>query len=605
MPVTTSYPGVYIEELPNLNHSVTPAPTSVTVFVGYTHPFKTKSFGVATEIFGFADYQANFGGFFDLDDWLPDYMGNAVNQFFQNGGTDAWVVGLQATGFVNAAGTPVDGDGNPTVDAQGNPVVDAQGNPLAQAELKPATIEFDMTGAGAAAGSGTVTLTAREPGGADPKDANNSTGSGTLTKIQILNRKQSDPAVKNFDIADVIITRGNRVETYRAMSAANIAQALGTVDNPVSQLVTVSIADGGTPASFPESASGPKGPNNELPVKGNLVYPALPPQSTAATLVNPTADYGAVFQDGASLDVDVKIFNLMLLPGISPVDAAQSAVLSDALSYCEKKRAFFIMDAPPNATTNAVGPQPTAQPLGTPAAVTMDNFWNGHTNQAAPPVSTNGAIYFPYLQTVNPVSGKPMTSPPSGFVAGIFAKEDLGWSVGKAPAGLETTLQGTTGVVPWGRMTDMQQGVLNKDGVNCLREFPGLGRPVVFGARTLVSSNTAYQQWKYVPVRRTALFLEQSLYGSLGWAVFQPNAQPLWDALAQTVEAFMLTLFRQGNYFQGTTPSEAFLVKCDSTTTTQADIDNGIVNILVGFAPLKPAEFVVIQIAQLAGQTQT
>ena len=178
-------------------------------------------------------------------------------------------------------------------------------------------------------------------------------------------------------------------------------------------------------------------------------------------------------------------------------------------------------------------------------------------------------------------------------------------SVGKAPAGLETTLLGTTGVVPWGRMTDMQQGVLNLDGVNCLREFPGLGPPVVFGARTLVSSNTAFQQWKYVPVRRTALFIEQSLYGSLGWAVFQPNDTPLWNALTQEVEAFMLTLFRQGSYFQGSTPTDAFLVQCDSATTTPTDQQNGVVNILVGFAPLKPAEFVVIQITQLAGQSQT
>jgi phage tail sheath protein FI len=334
----------------------------------------------------------------------------------------------------------------------------------------------------------------------------------------------------------------------------------------------------------------------------------MPPPSTddpttgqkGATLFNPGTDYGNVFLDGASLDVDVKIFNLMLLPGVSPVDQAQSAVLSDALAYCEKKRAFFIMDAPPNATTTAVSPAPTGLPLGTPGRDTMHDLWENQT----PPVSPNGAIYFPYLQAVNPLTG-PVNSPPSGFVAGIYAKEDLNWSVGKAPAGLETTILGAPGgVVPWGRMTDPQQGTLNTDGVNCLREFSGIGT-VVFGARTLVSANPAFQQWKYIPVRRTALFLEQSLYGSLGWAVFQPNAQPLWDALTQEVEAFMLTLFRQGNYFQGAKPSDAFLVKCDSTTTPQTDIDNGIVNILVGFAPLKPAEFVVIQIAQLAGQTQS
>ena len=578
MPVSPTYPGIYIEELPSLTHSVTPAPTSVTVFVGYTHPFKTKKFNKAVEIFSFTDYQAEFGGYFDLDGWLPDYTGNAVNQFFQNGGADAWVVGLQATEFVDSSGA-------------------------AAGTLSAATLVIDMTGPGAGAGSGEVTLTAREPGGAIPGGTD---VSGTPTSVQIINLRPSKTGDANLDVADIIIIHGTTVETYRGVAAADILTVLGS-----SQLVTAAPvpANATPPAVFPS-----------LPPPGqNLAYaaalppppaPAAPPATgwTGTTLFNPAVDFQNVFQSGASLDVDVKIFNLMLLPGVSPVNNEQSAVLSQALVFCEGKRAFFIMDAPPNATTtDVIQPTQGQLPLGAPAAVTMDDFWNGRTSQAQPPVSPNGAIYFPYLEITNPVNPtQTLYSPPSGFVAGIFAKEDLNYSVGKAPAGLETGLQGTSGVVPWGRMTDMQQGTLNKrDGVNCLREFPGLGPPVVFGARTLVADNTAYQQWMYVPVRRTALFLEQSLYASLGWAVFQPNSQPLWDALTQEVEAFMMSLFRQGNYFQGTTPTDAFLVQCDSNTTTQQDIDNGVVNILVGFAPLKPAEFVIIQITQLAGQAQT
>lgn len=570
MPVTPSYPGVYIEELPNLSHSVTAAPTSVTVFVGYTHPFLTNPdiFGTPVEIFSFGDYQASFGGFFDLNPWLPDYVGNAVSQFFENGGANAWVVGLKTTGFVDANGKPVDGkDGNP-------------------ATLSPAAITFDMSPA-AAPGSVTVTLTATQPGGTDPN--NNNAASGTLTQVKLANRRKSNPDGQDFDTADIVITRGTSGETHRAVAAKDIAAALAG-----SALVTVTVtpaAEGDEPGSFPA----------DLPGNGDLAYTEAPPADS--TLVN-TGDYGAVFQTDGPLDTDVKIFNLMVLPGISPVSDQQSAVLSDALAFCERKRAFFIMDAPPNATASGVGPAPTGLPLGTHAPVSMDDFWNDRTDMAPPPVSPNGAIYFPYLQTVDPVTQQSMYSPPSGYVAGIFAREDAAVSVGKAPAGLETTLLGTTGVVPWGRMTDMRQGVLNLDGVNCLREFPGLGPPVVFGARTLVSSNPAFQQWKYVPVRRTALFLEQSLYGSLGWAVFQPNDTPLWNALTQEVEAFMLTLFRQGSYFQGSTPTQAFLVQCDSSTTTPTDQANGVVNILVGFAPLKPAEFVVIQITQLAGQTQ-
>jgi phage tail sheath protein FI len=236
---------------------------------------------------------------------------------------------------------------------------------------------------------------------------------------------------------------------------------------------------------------------------------------------------------------------------------------------------------------------------------------SGDTDGNVAPLSANGALYFPYLKSSNPVTGLatdpktgvPFTLPPSGFVAGIYARTDTNRGVWKAPAGLETTILDTTGVVDSGRMTDMRQGVLNNLGVNCVRSFPGVGT-VVFGARTLVSANTAYQQWKYVPVRRMALFLEQTLKANLTWVIFEPNDDPLWVAIRVSIESFMLSLFHQGA-FAGTTPSEAFQVKCDSSTTTPDDVNNGKVNIIVAFAPLKPAEFVIVKIAQLAGQAQT
>jgi uncharacterized protein len=128
--------------------------------------------------------------------------------------------------------------------------------------------------------------------------------------------------------------------------------------------------------------------------------------------------------------------------------------------------------------------------------------------------------------------------------------------------------------------------------------------PVVWGARTLFGADQRASEWKYVPVRRMALYIENSLVGGLNWVVFEPNDEPLWAQIRLNVGAFMQDLFRQGA-FQGTTPREAYLVKCDRTTTTQSDVDKGIVNILVGFAPLKPAEFVVIRIQQLAGQSQS
>jgi uncharacterized protein len=217
------------------------------------------------------------------------------------------------------------------------------------------------------------------------------------------------------------------------------------------------------------------------------------------------------------------------------------------------------------------------------------------------PRSQNGAIYFPYLVSNDPITDNNVPMAPSGFIAGLYAATDAARGVWKAPAGLATLVLNTTGPVVSGTLNDPQQGVLNLDAINCVRNFSGVGT-VVWGARTLVAKNTAYQQSMYVPVRRMTLFIEQTLLANLRWVVFEPNGEQLWTAIKTSIEGFMLSLFRQGA-LQGSTPSEAFQVKCDATTTTPDDQTNGIVNVVVAFAPLKPAEFVIIKIAQLAGQT--
>ena len=149
-------------------------------------------------------------------------------------------------------------------------------------------------------------------------------------------------------------------------------------------------------------------------------------------------------------------------------------------------------------------------------------------------------------------------------------------------------------------MTDGENGILNPLAINCIRSFPVYGI-VNWGARTLMGADQLSDDYKYVPVRRLALFVEESLFRGTQWVVFEPNDEPLWSQIRLNVGSFMRGLFQQGA-FQGSTPASAYFVKCDSDTTTQADINLGVVNILVGFAPLKPAEFVIIQIEQLAGQ---
>ena len=528
MTVPTSYPGVYIQELPSLVHTITPAPTSVAVFAGYTHPFRTRQFGTAVQLFSFADYQVGFGGFFSSP-WQPDYVGHAVYQFFLNGGQTCYVVGLQATQYYTSTGSP------PELTAHGSVV--------------PASVT-----------AGGITFTALQPVGS-------AAAGGIQMQVALSNiRQTSSPD----DTADIVISYGTTVETYRKVQIGDLEAVLAA-----SNLVTV------TPSSPPATAFPATGSPFSLGYGSGDEPPA-----DGATVINPL-DFAPVFADYASLD-KVPVFNLLATPGIT-----DPGVTSEAVAYCERKRAFYIMDTP------------SPQTAGWDANTIVGDLGQATALSPEPPVSINAAVYYPWLMTTDPVTGAPATVPPSGFVAGIYGQVDASQGVWQSPAGIQTTLLGTTGVTPAGLMTDPQQGILNQNGVNCLRQFPATGT-VVFGARTTAGAdaNTAQQQWKYVAVRRMALFIEQSLYANLTWAVFEPNAQPLWNALTQEVTAFMLSLFRQGA-FAGSTPSQAFVVQCDATTTTPQDVANGVVNILVGFAPLVPAEFVVVRIAQLAGQAQS
>jgi phage tail sheath protein FI len=207
-----------------------------------------------------------------------------------------------------------------------------------------------------------------------------------------------------------------------------------------------------------------------------------------------------------------------------------------------------------------------------------------------------GAVYFPWVQSVDPtgLSVEPINLPPSGFIAGLYARIDARRGVWKAPAGTEASLGGAIGLTAG--LTDIQNGVLNPLSVNCIRRFAGAGI-VAWGSRT----QTADPEWLYVPVRRTAIMIRKSIYNGIQWAVFEPNDEDLWAQLRMNIGSFMMTLFRRGA-FQGGKAKDAFFVKCDGETTTQDDINLGIVNVLVGFAPLKPAEFVVVKISQMAGQ---
>ena len=272
----------------------------------------------------------------------------------------------------------------------------------------------------------------------------------------------------------------------------------------------------------------------------------------------------------------VDLFNILCLPGV-----CDAGILQDADAYCSERRAFLLID-PPKTTDkpDAMGALATSSSL---------------------PKSRNAAVYYPWIKIADPLNGGKLRDvAPSGTIAGLYARTDSSRGVWKAPAGTEATLVGAQGVAYL--LTDGENGTLNPLGVNCIRSFPFFGT-ISWGSRTLRGADQMADEWKYIPVRRLALFIEESLYRGTQWVVFEPNDEPLWAQIRLNVGAFMNNLFRQGA-FQGRTPREAYFVKCDRETTTQNDINLGVVNILVGFAPLKPAEFVVIKLQQMAGQIQ-
>src|SRR6266699_2812305 len=281
----------------------------------------------------------------------------------------------------------------------------------------------------------------------------------------------------------------------------------------------------------------------------------------------------------------VDLFNLLCIPPyLVSSDDVDVELVSEAAAYCEKRRAMLLVDPPSTWTDKATAKDQFTDPI-------IDNVGTR---------SKNAALFFPRLSQPNLLRNNQIEDfVPCGLVAGIFARTDTQRGVWKAPAGLEASLVGVPQLSV--NLTDLENGELNPLGINCLRAFPIYGR-VVWGSRTLRGADQFADEYKYIPVRRTALFIEESLYRGTQWVVFEPNDEPLWAQIRLNIGAFMHNLFRQGA-FQGKTPSQAYFVKCDSETTTATDQNNGIVNILVGFAPLKRAEFVIIQIQQMAGQT--
>ncbi len=385
--------------------------------------------------------------------------------------------------------------------------------------------------------------------------------------------------------------------------------------NPASTMFNLQVKDLGTGSIelYPALSITPAHPRFATAVlaqssallRGPTTFASRPKANDAATgadpFVDPTAtamSVGTSNPDGATITAaqlysaagmqanqqgiyqleKVDLFNLLVIP---PCDFATDLSKADwdaVVAYAQGRRAIVLVDAPASWTTASA---PTA---------------SGAVVGVASP-SANAAMYFPRLNSINSLRDNDVdVFAPAGTVAGVIARTDAKYGVWKSPSGLEATLSGV--LSPSIELNDLQNGAINPLGVNCIRSFPNASA-TVWGARTLMGADALASEWKYLAVRRTALFLEESLARGMRWIAVEPNGEPLWAQIRSSVGAFMQALFRQGA-FQGDAPKDAYFVKCDSTTTTQSDIDSGIVNVSIGFAPLKPAEFVVIQLQQIA-----
>jgi uncharacterized protein len=535
MPITPTYPGVYIEELPSPVRTIVGVGTSTAAFIGpaIKGPFE------ATKINSFGEYEDIFGGL-----WKKSNMSYAVYQYFINGGTEAIIVRV----------VPRDPD-HPTNDA------------------KPGRFETGAT---------TLKFVAANPG-LWAKDF----------KIRVdddIDKTKDDPSSPHlFNLEVIEIVNGQEVVRERYINVSSKKDNIRfiyTILKEESDLVFVDGNEDSVPTGVPPMASPPGTTSTKKILDFNYVNDSasdgvkILPNNVMGSKLDPKSGIYA-------LD-NTDIFNMLCIPPYDESGTTSNVVYTEASSYCKVRRAMLLVDSPSEWKKKT-------DPIDTNIGI------NASGQPPVPSRDENAAIFFPRIIASDPLEeGRTRTFVPCGAVAGVIARTDTQRGVWKAPAGIEAILMGVSDLQV--RLTDPENGDLNKEGINCLRIIPVAGK-VVWGSRTMKGADRLADQWKYLSVRRTALFIEESLYRGTQWVVFEPNDEPLWSQIRLNVGAFMHDLFRKGA-FQGSTPKEAYLVKCDKETTTQYDIDRGIVNILVGFAPLKPAEFVMIKIQQLAGQAE-
>jgi phage tail sheath protein FI len=634
MPSALSYPGVYVEEIPSGVRTITGVATSVTAFIGRARKGPVDQ---AVDITSFADFERIFGGL-----WNDSTMSFAVRDFFLNGGSRAVIVrlfhSLTAEGINAIADAAAKGaNGKDAKDQAAAALAKIPDTAASEKDAaKQAKAEIDKLGD---ADDANKIVAAVASARALIKSDARSIQVGTLTfaaaspgqwagNLRLMIQAASGPGVADtanrlgvqtkdlFNLAVTDLSPGGTGENHLNVT---VADSVRRVDKVLTDASTLIAWGGGDldknkpnlpdfAAVHGDNAIGEKYYVLQQAIKNNPDPLSDPVKKAKDAYSKALQDALASVDDGGDLvaadflkpngSVDKAglyaleqlytrdgIFNLLCIAPYNATDDVDTNVIAAAGAYCEYRRAMLIVDSPSTWTTVAKATD----------GFSADPDQVGYRGK-------NGAIFFPRLKIANPLTDDLIeVYAACGTVAGIFARTDTQRGVWKSPAGLDTSLLGVSSLSV--AMTDDENGLLNPLGINCLRTFPVFGR-VVWGSRTLRGADAFADEYKYIAVRRTALFIEESLYRALKWVVFEPNDEPLWGQIRLNVGAFMHNLFRQGA-FEGSAARDAYFVRCDASTTTQNDINLGIVNILVGFAPLKPAEFVVIKLQQIAGQIET
>ncbi|NEQ62143.1 MAG: phage tail sheath family protein [Moorea sp. SIO4A1] len=624
MPVTPTYPGVYVEEIPSGVRTITGVATSITAFIG-------RSFRGPTDeqilINNYGEYERIFGGL-----WNESTMGFAVRDFYTNGGSQAVIVRLFNPGELQAkteselnevlsavepileAGNKEDGIvaaweeiGNPDNGDQPN-IWEIAEEKVTENVAKQMAIEINeltstddyIKNIGKIVADLQIRQKAKLSVGTENElllEAANEGSWGNELRARVDYDGITDDKLFNLSVRD---GGTGDVETFQNVSVdksetryiekvlekdSQLVRVIGTLPSARPQEYDSTwdeIKDQIDPGSQEEEKKKFRAEGLWYELCSNGVKP-IDHAGDGDPLTSTNFTEGEGDKTGIYALENTDLFNLLCIPPYKETADGldvETGVIEDAITYCEKRRAMMIIDSP----------------SGWKKKEDAKSGIDGEVGSTSP----NAAVFFPRLVMPNPLKENQIeVFAACGAVAGIFARTDATRGVWKAPAGLDAVLRGVAGLsVP---LTDPENGELNPKGINCLRNRPPAGK-IIWGSRTRVGDDMLASEWKYIPVRRLALYLEETLYRNTKWAVFEPNDEPLWSQLRLSIGSFMNNLFRQGA-FQGSSPKDAYFVKCDKETTTQYDIDRGIVNIMIGFAPLKPAEFVILKFQQIAGQS--